>query len=45
MRQFLKDFAAFMEEQPFKIIRLSEVQGDGEIETWEMQEATPCQDT
>ena len=45
MRQFLKDFAAFMEEQPFKIIRLSEVQGDGEIETWEMQEANPCQDT
>ncbi|MBQ3706503.1 MAG: beta-lactamase family protein [Clostridia bacterium] len=45
MRKFLKDFAAFMENQPFRIIRLSEVQGDGEIETWEMQEANPCQDT
>lgn len=45
MNPFLQDFAAFMEQQPFSIIRLSEVQGDGEIETWNMQEANACQDT
>lgn len=45
MNRFLTDFAEFMKTQPFSIIRISEVQGDGEIETWDMIEANPCQDT
>jgi CubicO group peptidase (beta-lactamase class C family) len=45
MNRFLTDFEAFIKTQPFKIIRLSEVQNDGEIETYEMTEANPCQDT
>lgn len=45
MNRFLTDFAEFMTTQPFRIIRLSEVQGDGEIETYEMTEANACQDT
>ena len=45
MNRFLTDFEKFIKTQPFKIIRLSEVQNDGEIETYEMTEANPCQDT
>ena len=45
MNKFLTDFAEFMKTQPFRIIRLSEVQGNGEIETWNMTEGNACQDT
>ena len=45
MNKFLTDFQEFMKTQPFRIIRLSEVQGDGEIRTWEMTEASRSQNT
>lgn len=45
MTRFLTDFTNFIRTQPFKIIRLSAVRGDGPIETWNMTEANPCQDT
>jgi len=45
MTRFLTDFADFIQTQPFKSICLSAVQGDGLIETWNMIETNPCQDT
>ena len=45
MNKFLTDFEAFIKTQPFRIIRLSEVTGDGEIETFNMEETNACQDT
>ena len=45
MNRFLTDFEAFIQTQPFRIIRLSEVQGDGEIETFAMTKAGACQNT
>lgn len=44
MTPFLDAFSDFIQTQPFRIIRLSEVRGDGLIETFEMTEANPCQD-
>ena len=45
MTPFLTAFSEFIQTQPFRIIRLAEVRGDGEISTFEMTEANPCQDT
>lgn len=43
MTKFLKDFTDFLETQPFKIIRLSQQQGNGETETFTQTEANACQ--
>ena len=33
MSRFLEECMKFIETQPFDVLRISEVQGDGEIET------------
>ena len=43
MSRFLEDITEFVKKQPFNVIRISEVQGDGEIETAEFTPANPCQ--
>ena len=45
MSRFLEELVKFIDTQPFDVIRLSEVQGDGEIETVERQEICRCQNT
>ncbi len=45
MSRFLKECVDFIAAQPFDIIRISEVQGDGAIETIECQETNWCQNT
>jgi CubicO group peptidase (beta-lactamase class C family) len=45
MSRFLEEFVKFIDTQPFDVIRLSELQGDGEIETLERQEICRCQNT
>ena len=35
MSRFLEDCAAFLDTQPFDIIRISQIHNDGEIETLE----------
>ena len=43
MSPFLEALGAFLDEQPFEIIRLSEVYRDGAIETLERPPASFCQ--
>ena len=45
MSKFLADFSEFMKQQPFEIIRYSQVLNDGEIETFIGTKANPCQNT
>lgn len=45
MSRFLNECIKFIETQPFDILRISEVQGGGEIETVERQEVCWCQNT
>ena len=45
MSRFLEECIKFIDTQPFDILRISEVQGDGEIETFERQEICRCQNT
>ena len=42
MSELLKAVAAFLETQPFDIIRISEIHNDGEIETMERQKVSFC---
>ena len=43
MSRFLEEINAFIDSQPFDIIRLSQVYRGGEIETLERARANPCQ--
>ena len=43
MSELLNAVAAFLETQPFDIIRISEIHNDGEIETMERQKVSFCQ--
>lgn len=45
MSEFLKAFDAYVQANPFGIIRISEVRNDKEIETHEYMKANPCQNT
>lgn len=45
MSRFLDAFSEFIRTQPFEIIRLSQVQNNGEIETLNCASANPCQNT
>ena len=45
MSRFLDECIKFIETQPFDILRISEVQGDGEIETVERRKIGWCQNT
>lgn len=45
MSKFLDDLKVFLETQPFKIIRASEIIGTNSPETIEQTEANPCQDS
>ncbi len=45
MSKFMTDFSDFMKQQPFEIIRYSQVLNDGEIETFIGTKANPCQNT
>ena len=45
MSKFMSDFAEFIAQQPFDIIRYSQVLDDGEIETFIGTKANPCQNT
>ena len=43
MSKFLEDCMAFLDTQPFDIIRISQIYNDGEIETFERQKTNFCQ--
>lgn len=43
MSRFMEDCAAFLETQPFDIIRISQIHNDGEIETLDRQKTNFCQ--
>ena len=43
MNQFFEELGAFLDTQPFDIIRISQIHNDGEIETYERQKTNFCQ--
>lgn len=45
MSKFMSDFSEFIAQQPFDLIRYSQVVDDGEIETFVGTKANPCQNT
>ena len=45
MSKFLQDISEFIKEQPFNVLRISEVHNGGEIETVEFTASNPCQNT